>query len=139
MGFSFFRSVPAGPATVRSERVHAVGGREMPLRIFENPRAKRLTLRIDANGKGLRVTIPPGLPEREVQSFLRRHEGWLESRIAKLPDQPGIRSGVKIPIRGVPHLIAHQAGRGTIEKLDGNILLVHGDAAHLPRRVADYL
>lgn len=70
MGFSLFRSSKAKQsATVRSERIHAVAGRELPLRVLENPRAKRLTLRIETGGKGLRVTIPPGLPDREVQSF----------------------------------------------------------------------
>ncbi len=144
MGLSFLRhfsgkGASTGATTVRNERIHAVGGRELPLRIFENPRAKRLTLRIEAGGKGLRITVPPGLPEREVQSFLNRHEGWIESRIAKLPEQPGLRAGVKIPIRGTPHLIMHQSGRGTVDVLDGHILLVHGDPAHLSRRVADYL
>lgn len=144
MGLSFLRhfsgkGASTGATTVRNERIHAVGGRELPLRIFENPRAKRLTLRIEAGGKGLRITVPPGLPEREVQSFLNRHEGWIESRIAKLPDQAGLRAGVKIPIRGTPHLIMHQSGRGTVDVLDGHILLVHGDPAHLSRRVADYL
>ena len=144
MDFPFFRTKSAGNSSksstlVRSERLHAVAGRELPLRVFENPRAKRLTLRIETSGKGLRVTVPPGFPEREVQSFLNRHEGWIENRIAKLPAQTAIRAGVKIPIRGVPHLITHQPGRGTTELLEGNILLVHGDPAHLPRRVADYL
>lgn len=139
MGFSFLRQTGGKAATVRSERVHAVAGRELTLRVFENPRARRLTLRIEAGGKGLRITIPPGLPERDVQSFLARHQGWIETRIARLPDQPGVRAGVKIPVRGVPHLIVHQPGRGTVERADGNILLVHGDPAHLPRRVAEYL
>jgi len=144
MGLSFLRQISgnrasANTATVRSERIHAVAGRELPLRVFENPRAKRLTLRIEAGGKGLRITVPPGLPEREVQSFLKRHQGWIESRITKLPDQPGVRPGVKIPIRGVPHLIMHQPGRGTVDLLEGNVLLVHGDPSHLPHRLADYL
>ena len=139
MGFSLFRSAPKKPSVVTRERIHAVAGRELPLRVLENPRAKRLTLRIETGGKGLRVTIPPGLPDREVQSFLVRHQGWIESRIAKMPDQAGLRAGVKIPIRGVPHLITHQSGRGTVDLLEGNILLVHGDPAHLSRRIADYL
>lgn len=139
MGFSLFRSAPKKPSVVTRERIHAVAGRELPLRVLENPRAKRLTLRIETGGKGLRVTIPPGLPDREVQSFLVRHQGWIESRIAKMPDQAGLRAGVKIPIRGVTHLITHQSGRGTVDLLEGNILLVHGDPAHLSRRIADYL
>ncbi|MCL7997359.1 M48 family metallopeptidase [Brucella sp. 21LCYQ03] len=139
MGFSLFRSASKKPSVVTRERIHAVAGCELPLRVLENPRAKRLTLRIETGGKGLRVTIPPGLPDREVQSFLVRHQGWIESRIAKMPDQAGLRAGVKIPIRGVPHLITHQPGRGTVDLLEGNVLLVHGDPAHLSRRIADYL
>lgn len=139
MGISLLRSVRRGPVTTRGERIHAIAGRELPLRIYENPRARRLTLRIEAGGKGLRITIPPGVPEREVDSFLQRHEGWLESRIAKLPAEAIVRPGVKIPLRGVPHLIVHQSGRGTVELAEGNILLVYGDLAHLPRRVEDFL
>lgn len=149
MALSFFRALrnrtaaAPGSASIRSERIHAVAGRELPLRIYENPRAKRLTLRIEANGKGIRITIPPGLPEREVERFLNKHEGWIEARITKLPDQASVRPGVKIPIRGVAHLIVHQTGRGTTQARqdsDGTaILQIYGDAAHLPRRVADYL
>jgi predicted metal-dependent hydrolase len=46
------------------ERTHAVAGRELPLKIVENERARRLTLRIAPGGAGLRVTIPPGLSTR---------------------------------------------------------------------------
>lgn len=131
------------PRRTPLERMHVVADRELPLRIVENDRAKRLTLRIDAGGKGLRVTVPPGLRPGEVDLFLDRHRGWLETRLSRLPDRPQVRPGVKIPLRGLPHLIVHEAGRrGTveIEVADGApALLVHGDLAHLPRRIADFL
>lgn len=139
MIFSLLRPRSGTAPKVKSERIHAVAGRELPLRVFENPRAKRLTLRIEAGGKGLRVTIPPGLPEHKIARFLSRHEGWIESRIAKFPEQPRVRAGIRIPIRGVPHLIIHQPGRGTVERVEGNMLIVHGAPEHLPRRVADFL
>ncbi|GAB1580291.1 M48 family metallopeptidase [Phyllobacterium phragmitis] len=125
------------------DRAYEVAGRTLPLRVVENPRATRLTLRIEAGGKGLRVTIPPGLPAREVERFLSRHQGWIEARIAKLPDRPTVRPGIKIPIRGVPHLIVHESGRGTVKQAAGEdgtrMLIVYGDRLHLPRRVADFL
>ncbi len=143
MAFGFF-SRPAGPraAPVR-ERMHFVADRELPLKIVENERAKRLTLRIEAGGKGLRVTVPPGMAPREIESFIDRHQGWLETRLAKLPDKPQVRAGVKLPLRGVPHLIVHAEGRrGTVtpsveEGLP--VLVVHGDQKHLPRRLSDFL
>ncbi len=125
------------------ERLHEVGGRTLPLRIVEHERAKRLTLRIEIGGKGLRVTVPPGMPGRDVDDFLDRNRAWLESRLAKFPDQPKVRPGIKIPLRGVPHLVRHEPGRrGTVsiaDGPDGPELIVHGDPQHLQRRVADFL
>mgnify|MGYP001231063863 FL=1 len=143
MSFAFFRRLtePAPPAP--RERLHEVAGRTLPLRIVENERARRLTLRIDAGGKGLRVTVPPGIPAREIDSFIERHRGWLEQRLAKVPDRPRVRPGVKVPLRGVPHTIVHEPGkRGTVEigcDDGGATLVVHGDRSHLPRRIADFL
>jgi predicted metal-dependent hydrolase len=143
MSFGFFRtpSKPAPPPV--EQRDHVVAGRTLPLRIIENERARRLTLRIDAGGQGLRITVPPGLRRSEVENFLARHQGWLEQRLAKVPDRPQVRPGIKIPLRGVPHLIVHEPGRrGTVALGDGEtgpMMIVHGDRLHLPRRVADFL
>jgi len=143
MVLSLFRAVPKKSPQRADDRAYEVAGRTLPLRVVENPRATRLTLRIEAGGRGLRVTIPPGLSMREVDRFLSRHEGWIEARIARLPDRPAVRPGIKVPIRGVPHLIVHEPGRGTVEQTAGEdgtpVLLIHGDRLHLPRRVADFL
>jgi predicted metal-dependent hydrolase len=130
------------PRAAPLERSHEIAGRSLPLRIVENARAKRLTLRIDAGGQGLRVTVPPGMRMAEIERFLDRHRGWLEARLAKIPDRPTLRPGVRIPIRGVPHLIVHEAARGTVEAAmgdDGPLLIVRGDRRFLTRRIADYL
>ena len=143
MILSLFKAPPRKASTLQSQRDYSVAGRVLPLSVVENPRATRLTLRIQPGGKGLRVTIPPGLSAREVECFLSRHEGWIETRIAKMPDQPRVRPGIEIPIRGVPHLIVHEpAKRGTVrqeEGPDGPLLVVFGDRLHLGRRIADFL
>jgi predicted metal-dependent hydrolase len=143
MPFGFLKKRPVVRAAPE-ERDHFVAGRTLPLRIVENERARRLTLRIETGGRGLRITIPPGLARGEVERFLDRHQGWLEQKLAKVPDRPQVRPGVKIPLRGTPHVILHEPGmRGTAElgtTEDGlPALLVRGDRRHLPRRVADYL
>jgi len=125
------------------EREHEVAGRTLPLRIVENDRARRLTLRIDAGGRGLRITVPPGVPSRDVWKFLYRHQDWLEERLAKVPKRPKVRVGIKIPFRGVPHKIIHvpdQRGTVTQGEFEGvPALFVYGDRDHLPRRLADFL
>ena len=131
------------PRKPTETRDHAVAGRTLPLRIVESDRARRLTLRIDAGGRGLRVTVPPGLAKGEVDRFLLRHEGWLQQRLEKLPERPQVRPGIKLPLRGVPHLIVHEPeSRGTVTFRQGEAgpeLVVHGDRLHLPRRLADFL
>lgn len=143
MSFAFFRNLTKPRPAPVEEREHHVAGRTLPLRIVENERARRLTLRIDAGGQGLRITVPPGLRQGEVERFLGRHQGWLEQRLAKVPDRPQVRPGIKIPLRGVPHLVVHEPGkRGTVvvgADETGPTLTIHGDRLHLPRRVADFL
>ena len=144
MSFGFLRSLKQPPPRPEPlERTHLVADRELPLRIVENERARRLTLRIETGGRGLRVTVPPGLRQGEVEQFLDRHRGWLESKLAKVPDRPQVRPGIKLPFRGKPHLVVHEPGRrGTvgIGEIDGApALVVHGERRHLPRRLADFL
>lgn len=143
MSFGFLRTRTKSAPRPVELREHSVAGRTLPLRIVENERARRLTLRIDAGGQGLRVTVPPGLRRGEVDHFLDRHRGWLEQRLSKVPDRPHVRPGIKIPLRGVPHLVVHEPGRrGTVEVSKdeaGPVLVVHGDRLHLPRRLADFL
>jgi predicted metal-dependent hydrolase len=142
MSFGLFRNAPPKAVPPAQERTHVVAGRTLPLRVVENTRARRLTLRIDAGGS-LRITVPPGIAPGEVDRFLDRHTGWIAERIAKLPERPQVRPGIKIPIRGKPHRIVHEpGGRGSAETgtEDGEpVLIVHGDRRHLPRRVADFL
>lgn len=143
MSFGFLRAIARPRPAEPLEREHVVAGRTLPLRVVENDRARRLTLRIDAGGKGLRVTVPPGIAAGEVDRFLERHEGWLAQRLAKVPERPQVRPGIKIPLRGVPHLVVHEPGRrGTVEVglAEGQpALIVYGDRRHLPRRLADFL
>ena len=133
-----------GVKALRAERSYAVAGRNLPLSIWENPRARRLTLRIETGGKGIRVTIPPRLPERELDLFIARHHGWIEMQIAKVPVAEPFTAGSFIAIRGIQHRIVHEpAKRGTTRQdhdLNAQpILIVHGDTLHLGRRIADYL
>ncbi|MBX3570651.1 MAG: M48 family metallopeptidase, partial [Rhizobiaceae bacterium] len=143
MPLGLFRTSKTRTPPQPETRDHAVAGRTLPLRIVESDRARRLTLRIDAGGRGLRITVPPGLARGEVDRFLLRHQGWLEQRLEKIPERPQVRPGTRLPLRGVPHRIVHEPDRrGTVvvqSGADGPELVVHGDRLHLPRRLADFL
>lgn len=70
-----------------------VAGKLLPLTIRQNARATRMTLRIEPGGRALKLTVPEGLPEREVQSFLNRHQGWLLTKLARFSGESEIEEG----------------------------------------------
>lgn len=125
------------------KREFEIAGRSLPLTISENIRAKRLTLRIAPGGRGLKLTVPPKLPNYEVDAFLERNRGWLISKLDLVPDQPKVRAGIKIPIQGVNHHIIRKDGRGVTHtenpEIDGPQLIVFGDEKFVARRVSDFL
>lgn len=124
-------------------RQHDVGGRAIALTIRQSRSATRLTLSIAPGGKALKLTVPTGLANREVEAFLDRHHGWLMTRLARFPRAPIIADGYPIHIRGVAHTIEQTGklrGLTGATMIDGQaILKVSGEEAHLKRRIRDYL
>ena len=138
-GFARTSSRNSGPRP----RTVTVNGRELPLTIRENARATRMTLRIEPGGQALKLTIPTGLPGREIEEFLTRHHGWLMTRLARVPETGPLAQDRMISIRGVDHRIEMTGKlRGLAEEteIDGvPTLLVSGLPEHVGRRVSDHL
>ncbi len=106
--------------------------------------ARRFTLRIKAATRELLVTMPSRSSQATLKDFLERHEGWVQTRLQKIPDQVRFEDGALIPYKGELHRILHQPlARGTVRKGQDEagqaLLLVSGDASHLARRVRDFL
>ncbi|WP_027992967.1 M48 family metallopeptidase [Sinorhizobium meliloti] len=120
-----------------------VAGKVLPLTIRQNARATRMTLRIEPGGRALKLTVPEGLPEREVSAFLIRHQGWLMTKLARFSGESKLEDGGTILVRGVAHRIERTGRlRGLTEALvidDEAVLRVGGAEEHLRRRIADYL
>lgn len=62
--------------------------------MVRHPRARRMTLRVGP--AGVRVTVPPRTPAREVDAFVRGHRDWIASRMATLPAPPPLRDGDRV-------------------------------------------
>lgn len=121
--------------------------RTVSVTVRRSARAQRLILRLDQTGK-VTLVLPPGVREAEAQAFLKAHAGWLESRLAKVPEKLAFAPGASVPYRGVEHRIRHRntgEGRGRrgvvwLETAaDGPELHIAGPEEHLPRRLTDWL
>jgi predicted metal-dependent hydrolase len=145
--FSLLRKSPktiVPKKKVPSQRTVDVAGRSVPITISENARATRITLRIEPGGKALKLTIPQGLHHREVDDFLDRHHGWLQTRLAKFGTSSKLQHGGTIDIRGISHRIEHTGGlRGITQTAVGPqgeaVLRVSGLPEHTGRRISTYL
>jgi predicted metal-dependent hydrolase len=120
-----------------------VNGRRLPLTIRRDLRATRLTLRIEPGGRALRMTVPNGVPERDIRDFLDRHQGWLMTKLAKFRSTNELADGGYVMIRGISHRIeATGRLRGLTEALlidDEAVLRVGGMEESIPRRISDFL
>jgi predicted metal-dependent hydrolase len=65
----------------------AVSGREIPLALVRNLRARRYVLRLRADGSA-RVTIPRRGSAAEARRFVERNRNWLEHQLQRLAAQP---------------------------------------------------
>lgn len=120
-----------------------VAGRTLPLSIRPLATATRMTLRIEPGGQALKLTVPRHVRPADVDDFIARHHGWLLTRLAKFPRRPEISEGRYIRILDVPHRIALSGKLRGLPEIrqedDEAVLVISGEAAHLKRRVRDYL
>jgi predicted metal-dependent hydrolase len=134
-----FAAATKGPAEDLSDRVAAL---ELgaPVAIRVSPRARRVSLRIDAAAHGVELVLPRGMPAAQGLRFLSAHRGWIAARLAALPPPLRFAAGAVVPVLGTPHIIRHVAVAGAPPVVvEGGEICVRGDPAHLPRRVRDHL
>jgi predicted metal-dependent hydrolase len=115
-------------------------GLEAEVAIRVSPRARRLSLRVDAALPGVELVLPRRFAAATVLEFVARHRGWIAARLAALPPPLRLADGATVPVLGVPHRIRRvsDAAAAPVTIADGEIR-VRGDPAHLPRRVVDHL
>ena len=143
---SFFRTLgtPRQAMPREERRTLGIDGRDVPVTIRANPRARRLTLRLEPGGRGLRLTVPPRVRRGDVDAFLERHAEWARARLSAIPSLVRVVPGATVPVLGEPHVVEHTGKlRGATARVAGEDgsqrILVSGDPAGTGRRVADHL
>ena len=102
-------------------------------------RTRRFSLRVSRLDGKVTLSMPSRAREGEALAFLRGHEGWLRETLEAMPDsavQP-VGLGAVIPVEGRLLTLAPGTGRGL--RLDGDRLLVPGNAATVGARVGAWL
>ena len=112
------------------------------LRLSVNPRARRISIRIDAR-RGEAVAVAPS--ERRLAdavAFARSKAGWIAERLAARPMGAAIVPGAVIPFRGGEIRLEATGGSGAarlVEGADGPRIVSGGEGEAFARRVVNLL
>ncbi|MFC3690803.1 M48 family metallopeptidase [Chenggangzhangella methanolivorans] len=113
--------------------------------VRRSSQARRMTLRVRSATRDVTLTLPSRTAEAAARDFVERHVGWIEQRLARLPERVPLAPGEIVPLRGVAHRISLRPGmRGLVRIEPGQRgrepeIAVYGLPEHAPRRVADFL
>lgn len=120
-----------------------VGGESVKIRLTRNSRARRYLLRVPADRCEPVLTVPDRGSLATALDFAERHRRWLGEKLAERPTATAFTDGAVIPFRGAPHLISSTGRlRGVVSAHVGEeiaVLHVPGEAAHLARKLTDWL
>lgn len=106
--------------------------------------ARRFILRVRGATRDAVLTMPRRASLKDAAEFAERNAAWVGVRLRKLPQQVRFVDGAVFPLRGAPTRIVHATGARGVVWLAGDEtcerkLYVAGDAAHIERRVQDWL
>jgi predicted metal-dependent hydrolase len=113
--------------------------------IRRSGQARRMTLRVRSATRDVTLTLPSRTSAAAARDFVERHVGWIEQRLARLPERVPFHPGEIVPLRGVAHRIALGQGVRGLVRIEPALrggeptIVAHGLPEHAPRRIADFL
>lgn len=138
------RATPPRAASSQITLTH--DGAPIVVTLRRTPTARRFILRVRFAARDAVLTMPQRASVKDACEFAQRNAAWIAARLERLPETIPFAPGAIVPLRGVDHRLVHaQDRRGVVwteaRKDDDTAfsLCVAGQAAHMRRRVADYL
>ena len=118
-------------------------GQRLPLedltaRLSVNPRARRLSIRIDARAGEAVLIAPSERKLADVVAFARTKTSWMRERLAERPQGTPIAPGAVIDLFGKPTRLVAAGGTGAArltEDADGPLIASGGEGEAYARRV----
>ncbi|GHC53660.1 M48 family metallopeptidase [Neogemmobacter tilapiae] len=96
-------------------------------------RARRFSLRVGQADGRVTLTMPLRARESDALGFLRAQEDWLRRALSRVATGQIVTLGAVLPYQGQRLTLATGPGRSV--RIDGDLLLVPGDAARVGARV----
>ncbi|MDF7673597.1 SprT family zinc-dependent metalloprotease [Acetobacteraceae bacterium ESL0709] len=108
-----------------------------PLIWKKNPRAKRLSLRVDPTQRAVVITLPSGASPEQGLAFFQTQSHWISKALSELPPR-AIETG-QLPLEGhIVRLLRDPNAKGGVW-LDQDGIHISGQTEHHERRLKDFL
>lgn len=120
-----------------------IDGKDVPVRLKVNPRARRLIVRVQQTNGQVVVTAPTRTSLKQALAFANTEKAWIAKSLAHIEAPIHLLPGQQVPFKGEPHLIRHAPERrGSVwqeQDIDRSYIVSTGEISHVPRRVRDWL
>jgi len=133
------RTSKVSPANGPAQHMIAIHGTKVPLTIKRHPRSQSISLRIDAAKRGLLVTMPHWVPEKDALDFVSSRSDWVERRLAALGPEEAIQDGSKVFFRDERYQICWSATLPRTPVLKDGQLQLGGEKDLIGRRIERWL
>lgn len=128
------------PAYQHGQRLPLDGGGL--LRLTVNPRARRISIRIDARAGEAVAVAPRERLLADAVAFARSRAVWIAERLAARPEGAPLEPGGTIPVHGVPTRLEATGTAGAArltDDADGPVIRSGGEGEAFSRRVENLL
>jgi predicted metal-dependent hydrolase len=122
-----------------AEPTIVIEGRELPVALRRNARARRLTLRLAPDGSEVRLTLPRWCPEAEALAFARARSAWLAGQLARIPVARKPEPGGTLLYRGRELAIDWRKGAARTPRVDEERVVLGGPAERIAPRLQRWL
>jgi predicted metal-dependent hydrolase len=115
--------------------------RIVEVKVRLNPRAHRVIVKVHPVNGEVTVTVPSERALAGAIAFAEDEAAWIARKLARVPERTVFRPGIRIPFRGVDHLIVHDDGGRLPVWIEEQTATIHvgGKIEHAPRRLLDFL
>ena len=116
-----------------------IEGQNIPVRIMRNPRAARLSMRVDAVKREIRITMPTYAPTATALDFVTKKKEWIGARLQSAPEAAPLLPGAQLAIQGEAHVICWQEDWPRQIVVSGGELRLGGPHAMVSARILRWL
>lgn len=93
--------------------IETIDGSRVAVKLVVNPRARRVSVRIDPTRRQAIATAPSKRHLKHAAQFAAERAGWIAHELARLPQGVLLAPGALAPLRGVAHKLVYEHGRAS--------------------------